>query len=58
MTEPIILNAARCKKCGDTIVSEHRHDFKWCRCGAIAVDGGHAYIRRVGDLDSVEELSK
>ena len=54
----ITLNAARCKKCGDTIASEHRHDFKWCKCKAIAVDGGHDYIRRVGDLDSIEELSK
>jgi hypothetical protein len=30
------------------IVSKHRHDFVTCTCGAISVDGGQAYLRRVG----------
>lgn len=47
----LILNAAECLKCGDTIVSTHRHDFRGCSCGQIAVDGGNEYIRRVGKLD-------
>ena len=28
--------------------SQHRHDFRYV--GACAIDGGRAYIRRVGDL--------
>lgn len=42
----IVKNAARCKRCGDIIESEYTHDFKFCKCGAIAVDGGHSYIKR------------
>jgi len=48
----ITLNAARCRRCKDTIESRHRHDFVTCSCGAISVDGG-----RVGDLDLLEDLS-
>jgi hypothetical protein len=46
----IIQNAASCNGCGDFIVSKHRHDFVTCTCGAISVDGGQAYLRRVGSL--------
>lgn len=43
-------NKAQCLKCNDIIESTHRHDFKWCKCGAIAVDGGTAYLKRAGDI--------
>ena len=46
-TEKIIRNSAKCAKCKDEIESTYRHDFKYCKCGAIAVDGGHDYIRRL-----------
>lgn len=46
----IIQNAASCNGCGDFIVSKHRHDFVTCSCGAISVDGGQSYLRRVGTL--------
>ena len=46
----IIQNAASCLGCGDFIVSKHRHDFVTCTCGAISVDGGQAYLRRVGSF--------
>ncbi len=46
--EIILRNSARCVKCGDKLESRHRHDFRRCRCGALGVDGGHAYIRRIG----------
>jgi len=46
----IIQNAVSCNGCGDFIVSKHRHDFVECTCGAIAVDGGQEYLRRVGTL--------
>ena len=46
----IVQNAAICNKCEDFIVSKHRHDFVTCKCGAISVDGGQAYLRRVGGI--------
>ena len=47
----IIQNAVTCLGCGDFIVSKHRHDFVTCTCGAISVDGGQEYLRRVGSLE-------
>ena len=44
----ILQNEIKCEKCGSQIWSAHRHDFKWCSCGAVAVDGGMSYLRRVG----------
>ena len=54
----VIQNAARCRKCGDTIVSHHRHDWVPCTCGAIFVDGGREYIRQGGSAEDLEDLSK
>lgn len=54
----IIKNAARCMLCNDVIESRSRHDFKWCKCGAIAVDGGKDYLRRAGNMDAIDELSE
>lgn len=56
--QQIITNKIRCKKCGDIIESEYTHDFKMCKCGAVGVDGGHDYLRRLGNLDDWEELSE
>lgn len=53
----IIRNVIRCKKCGDIIESKSVHDFKFCKCGAVAVDGGKEYLRRCGNLDDFEEMS-
>ena len=56
--EVVVTNKAQCKLCGDVIESKHRHDFKWCKCGEIAVDGGKSYIKRAAkNLDSIIELS-
>lgn len=54
----IVRNAARCRKCGGEIESKHRHDFVTCRCGAISVDGGKDYLRRLGTYTDVIELSQ
>lgn len=54
----IIKNKAQCLKCGDVIESKHRHDFVWCKCQSVAVDGGKDYLKRVGDLDNMKELSE
>ena len=42
----IIRNSAKCLLCGEEIESTYRHDYKSCKCGNIAVDGGKDYIRR------------
>ena len=55
----IIVNKIKCKKCGDIIESTYRHDFKFCKCGAVAVDGGKDYLRRIRyeeDYDSIDGL--
>ena len=44
---PILRNRAKCLRCGDIIESRNRHEFVTCKCGALSVDGGHDYIRRV-----------
>lgn len=51
-------NKIRCRKCGEIIESVSVHDFKFCKCGAVAVDGGHEYLRRCGNLENFEELSE
>lgn len=54
----IIRNSAKCKKCGDEIVSKHRHDYVRCKCGEIAVDGGQDYLRRSArNLENYEDTS-
>lgn len=52
MTDPkvdrdkkLIRNRAQCSNCGDVIESKHRHDFVWCKCKAIYIDGGLAYSK-------------
>lgn len=42
----IIKNCIRCNHCGDVIESTYTHDFKFCKCGCCAVDGGKEYLRR------------
>jgi len=56
--EKILVNKIRCKKCGDIIESKSVHDFKFCKCESVAVDGGHDYLRRVGEFEDWEELSE
>ena len=54
----ILVNKIQCNKCKDIIESKHVHDFKWCACKSIAVDGGLEYLRRVGNLEDIIELSE
>lgn len=58
MTMGIIKNAVKCKRCGHVVESTYQHDFKFCTCGAVGVDGGHSYIRRVGDPNQMEDRSE
>jgi hypothetical protein len=43
----IIRNSVKCKRCGDEIESTWQHDFKWCSCGDVGVDGGKDYLRHL-----------
>jgi tRNA(Ile2) C34 agmatinyltransferase TiaS len=58
MEKKIIRNKAKCKLCGDIIESMTRHDFKFCSCKKMAVDGGKDYIKRLGDPATCEEMSE
>lgn len=49
-------NEAKCKKCGDYLISEYRHDFKQCSCGAIFIDGGNDYMRRGGNPEDFDDI--
>ena len=53
----MIKNKVQCRKCKDIIESKHRHDFVYCKCGAISTDGGTDYIRRGGNLEDIIDLS-
>jgi hypothetical protein len=59
MPERILRNAVRCRRCGTVIESTYRHDFKTCPCGAVSVDGGLDYLRRVSSREMpFDELSE
>jgi len=58
MKNKIIRNRGRCLICNTIIESKHRHDFVWCKCGAVAVDGGNDYLKRVGKPSLFEDLSE
>ncbi len=54
----IIRNSVLCLNCNEEIESKHRHDFKFCSCGNIAVDGGKDYLKRSGGhLGSYKDTS-
>ena len=55
MTERIKVNKIRCKLCGDVIESKNVHHMVWCRCGAVAADGGTAYLKRAWNPTAFEE---
>ena len=53
-----VRHAIYCKKCKETIESKSLHDFKWCSCHSIGVDGGITAGNRVlGSLWDMEDRS-
>lgn len=42
-------NAVKCLHCNTIVESKHRHDFVFCSCKHVAVDGGKEYKKRVWD---------
>lgn len=45
-------------KCDDILESKTPNDFKRCPCGKVAIDGGHEYLKRIGNEEVYIELSK
>lgn len=45
----------KCPKCGDIIYSRARHDFHYCSCGYVFIDGGFEYSRAgAKSLDNIK----
>jgi len=44
----------QCRSCKDIIQSMYRHDFKWCACRSIYIDGGTDYTRIGGEPQNIE----
>ena len=48
----------KCNICGDELFSMHRHDFRWCKCGLVAVDGGNDYFKITGNQENWTIIEK
>lgn len=46
----------KCLRCNEIIQSLHRHDFRYCFCGAVAVDGGRDYLNISGERADFQVL--
>ena len=46
----ITVSCIRCSNCGDILYSRTVHDFHYCYCGRIAIDGGFDYVKICGDI--------
>ena len=54
----ILINEIKCNVCGTHIKTNTGYKLTYCECGAVAVDGGDAYVRILGykeNWDYVEE---
>lgn len=52
----IVLNKIKCNHCGDEIISHSVHDFVWCKCEKVAVDGGCEYQHLTGNPDDYTNM--
>ena len=43
--KPVEVNALECGLCHCTIYSRARHDYRFCHCGEIGIDGGFDYLK-------------
>ena len=50
----IVRNRIKCKKCGDITESASKHHSKFCKCRAVAVDGGEDSLRSVRGNEEYE----
>lgn len=54
----LLRNSIKCIRCKSVITSINRHDFRWCECKRVAIDGGYDYLKRVGLREDWIELSE
>lgn len=40
-----------CNHCHNFIFSRTTHDFRWCPCEKVAVDGGRDYLKIIGNKE-------
>lgn len=48
------ITVLRCKKCNSHVWSRHTHDFRWCKCHSVAIDGGRDYCKLTGNPENIE----
>lgn len=48
--------AAHCKKCDEVIYSKYRHDFHYCSCDSVSIDGGRDYLKILHEDDAIYEI--
>lgn len=51
------IHAIKCRKCLDTVFSRTHHDFRWCSCQSVAIDGGFSYMKITGNPEDIEEVT-
>jgi hypothetical protein len=54
--ENMKIGAIKCRKCGDIIWSRAAHDFHWCTCESVAIDGGINPHKFVGNAEDYEQM--
>lgn len=52
----ILTNKIKCINCGNILESKTPNDFKRYSCGKVAIDGGHEYLKRIGNEEDYIEL--
>lgn len=55
MKKKLKRNRICCKHCSDIIESKRTNDFKLCKCGAVGIDGGLDYPKRIFGSNQAEE---
>ena len=52
------ITALKCLVCGSIVYSRARHDFHWCPCKSVAIDGGQVdYIKVNGNFEDYEMIT-
>ena len=50
------VRSVKCPKCGDVIYSRTTHDFHFCSCKSVAIDGGFDYVSISAKSDILSTL--
>lgn len=59
MGKVLVVNAAHCLRCNETVYSRHAEEVVGCACGNVKVMGGLEYLdRKVREPLRFEELSE